>query len=87
MVSILVLYGTGEGQTAKIAETVAESLEERGHDATLTDVATDSGSVDVDAFDAVLVGASIHVGKRQAAVRSFVTERRDALESRPTDFF
>ncbi|QRV17730.1 menaquinone-dependent protoporphyrinogen IX dehydrogenase (plasmid) [Haloterrigena salifodinae] len=87
MVSILVLYGTGEGQTAKVAETIAEALEERGHESTVTDVAAESGSVDVDEFDAVLVGASIHVGKQQAAIRTFVTERRDALESRPTGFF
>ncbi|ADB63140.1 protoporphyrinogen oxidase (plasmid) [Haloterrigena turkmenica DSM 5511] len=87
MVSILVIYGTGEGQTAKIAETVADAIEERGHETTVTDVAADSGSVDVDDFDAVLVGASIHVGKQQAAVRTFATDHRDALESRPTGFF
>lgn len=89
MVSVLVLYGTGEGQTAKVAETVAEALEERGYEVTVTDVAaeSESGSVDVNEFDAVLVGASIHVGKQQAEIRTFVTERRDAFESRPTGFF
>ena len=41
----------------------------------------------IERFDAVLVGASIHMGKQQPAVREFVSSNRDALASRPTAFF
>ena len=34
----LVLYGTGEGQTAKVASRIADSIEHRGHEATTIDI-------------------------------------------------
>ncbi|RBI64607.1 menaquinone-dependent protoporphyrinogen IX dehydrogenase [halophilic archaeon] len=87
MVSFLVLYGTGEGQTAKVAERIAEVLVERGHDATTVNADEVSTDFDVEEFDAACIGASIHVGKHQPAVRKFVSARRDALAARPTAFF
>ncbi len=44
-------------------------------------------SFTVDMYDAVIVGASIHVGKHQEAIRDFVSENRDALAEMPTAFF
>ncbi|QSG07467.1 Protoporphyrinogen IX oxidase, menaquinone-dependent (flavodoxin domain) [Halapricum desulfuricans] len=38
-----------------------------------------TGGHDVAAFDAVLVGSSIHVGKHQPAVAEFVTDHEAAL--------
>lgn len=87
MVSILVIYGTGEGQTAKIANRIAEILGDRGHDPTVVDVADEPASVDVGAHDAVLVGSSIHVGKHGSTIRDFVSDRRDELDVRPSGFF
>lgn len=87
MASFLVYYGTGEGQTATVARRVAEALVDRGHDATTVDAAAGLGERSVDAFDAVLVGASVHGGKHQASVREFVREHREALAARPTAFF
>jgi menaquinone-dependent protoporphyrinogen oxidase len=84
--SFLVLYGTGEGQTAKVAERVRDALVGRGHDATAVDAA-DSESVDVGAFDAAIVGASVHRGTHQSSVRSFLENNREALSVRPTAFF
>ena len=37
MVSVLVFYGTGEGQTAKVANRIIEVLVERGHFATFVE--------------------------------------------------
>lgn len=42
---------------------------------------------DLDEFDAVLVGASIHVGKHQAAIGEFVRNNLEAVTDRPTAFF
>ncbi|WP_121822032.1 flavodoxin domain-containing protein [Halostella salina] len=87
MASILVLYGTGEGQTATVADRIATVLADRGHDAETVDATEWPGGRDVDAFDAVLVGASVHGGTHQPAVREFVAANREALRARPTAFF
>jgi len=85
--SVLVLYGTGEGQTAKIAERIAATISERGHEARAVDVRDRPDSFTLEEYDAVVVGASIHVGKHQDEVRGFVTDNRDALSGMPTAFF
>ncbi|WP_114578662.1 flavodoxin domain-containing protein [Saliphagus sp. LR7] len=87
MASILVAYGTGEGQTAKIASRIADVLGDRGHDPTVVDVADKEASIDVGSHDAVLVGSSIHVGKHGSTIRDFVNDRRDELDACPSGFF
>jgi menaquinone-dependent protoporphyrinogen oxidase len=87
MLTFLVLYGTGEGQTEKVATRIADVLRERGHEATLADAAKMPADLVLDDVDAVLVGASVHVGKHQPAVRRFVEANLDELAERPTAFF
>ena len=87
MSSFLILYGTGEGQTATVAERIATTISERGHEASAVDVRDRPDSFTLDAYDAVVVGASIHVGKHQDGVRDFVTANGDALSGIPTAFF
>lgn len=87
MSSFLILYGTGEGQTAKIAQRIATTISERGHEATVIDVRDRTDSFALNGYDAVIVGASIHVGKHQEAIREFVSENRDTLAGMPTVFF
>lgn len=87
MVSFLVLYGTGEGQTATVADRIGAVLGARGHDATTTNADEIPAEFDLEEFDAVLVGASIHAGRHQPVVREFVRTRREALATRPTAFF
>ncbi|MFC6764087.1 hypothetical protein [Natrinema soli] len=38
MGSILVSYGSGEGQTATVADRIGDVLADRGHDATATNI-------------------------------------------------
>ena len=87
MVSVLVLYSTGEGQTAKIARRMAEVFGERGHDATAVNIEERPSEVAIDDADAVLVGASIHRGKHQPAAVNYIREHRAALAPKPTAFF
>ena len=87
MSSILVYYGTGEGQTAKVADRISERLESLGHDATAVNAKEAGRDLDLDDYDAVLVGASIHAGKQQKAVRSWAKSNRDALAAKPNGFF
>jgi menaquinone-dependent protoporphyrinogen oxidase len=87
MASILVLYGTGEGQTAKVASQISESLDRRGHNPTNIDIEKRPEDFSLAPFDAVLVGSSIHVGKHDEQIREFVSANRDELRTRPTAFF
>jgi menaquinone-dependent protoporphyrinogen oxidase len=87
MVSFLVVYGTGEGQTAKVAARIADALTERGHEVRSVDAAAPSPELDAGAFDAVLVGASVHYGRHQKRVRRFVADHRETLATKPTAFF
>ncbi|WP_225336521.1 flavodoxin domain-containing protein [Halomicrobium urmianum] len=87
MVSFLVYYGTGEGQTAAIADRIVDALVDRGHDATAVDADEAPADLAVDDYDAVLVGASIHAGEHQPAVREFASANNEALAARPTAFF
>jgi menaquinone-dependent protoporphyrinogen oxidase len=46
-----------------------------------------SGAPDPDGYGAVIVGASIHMGRHEDYVPGFVREDRDVLEGLPSAFF
>jgi menaquinone-dependent protoporphyrinogen oxidase len=84
MSRILIPYGTTEGLTARISEYVSDVV--RGHEADALDI-KGSQAPSIDGYDAVIVGASIHMGKHENYVLDFVRENRDALERLPSAFF
>src|SRR5215218_2375266 len=86
MKRILIPYGTTEGLTAQISEYVADVVWGQGHEADAVDL---KGSVDPepDGYDAVIVGASIHMGKHEDYVLDFVRKNRDELRRLPSAFF
>jgi menaquinone-dependent protoporphyrinogen oxidase len=86
MMRVLIPYGTTEGQTARISEYVADVVRGQGHEAYAVDI-KGSGAPKLDGYDAVIVGASIHMGRHEDYVRDFVKENRDALERLPSAFF
>jgi menaquinone-dependent protoporphyrinogen oxidase len=87
MARILIVYGTTEGQTRKIAQRIAAELDKLGHRVELRDSNTIAEPLAEHAFDAVMVGASVHESRHQAAVRHFVSANLAALERLPTAFF
>ncbi|KAB1187629.1 MULTISPECIES: flavodoxin domain-containing protein [Haloferax] len=86
MVSILVVYESGEGQTAKVSEYVENVLTARGHDVTVRRVA-DAADVDVTLYDAVLVGSPVHYRTHLPEVVEFIEANLEALSARPNGFF
>lgn len=87
MSHILILYGTGEGQTAKITEYMAGIFREKGHDVTTQDGKKLPAQFSLADYDAVIVGASIHVGQHQGYMIDVVKRLRDDLVRVPTAFF
>jgi menaquinone-dependent protoporphyrinogen oxidase len=86
MSRICVLYGTTEGQTAKIAEYIVDVVRNRGHEAETLDIKRARDGVPA-GCDGVIVGASIHMGKHDKHVFGFVQKNRDGLELLPSAFF
>jgi menaquinone-dependent protoporphyrinogen oxidase len=87
MPRILLLYATIEGQTARIAERIARTLREKAHSVDMLPADTDPAQLDPAAYDAVIVGASIHYGHHPAYLRTLIRRHRDALAARPCAFF
>jgi menaquinone-dependent protoporphyrinogen oxidase len=83
---VLVLYGTTEGQTKKIASSIADRLTGSGHAVSLVDANEVPPSLDPARFDAVLIAASLHVGRYQASVVHFAKAHHAALNARPSAF-
>jgi menaquinone-dependent protoporphyrinogen oxidase len=86
MTKILIGYGTTEGQTARIADHIADAIRNHGAEAQALDLKR-SKDVSLDDYDGVIVGGSIHMGKHQEDVADFVRTNRVALERLPSAFF
>lgn len=83
---VLIVFGTTEGQTRKIAEHVAQRLEADAHQTELLDSERHAADVPIADFDAVVVVASIHQQAHQVAVTIFAKGHAEALQSKPTLF-
>lgn len=83
MANIYVPYGSVEGQTAQIAEYIAELIRAHGHQAEAADL-KHAGDTLPGGYDAVIVAASVHMGKHEGFVTDFVKKNRSELESLPS---
>lgn len=86
MIRVLIAYGTTEGHTARIAEYLANVIRGQGHEANPVNVER-ADAPDPDGYDAVIVGASIHMGKHERYVQDYVRKNRKTLERLPSGFF
>lgn len=83
---VLAVYGSTYGQAEAVMHRVAATLQADGHDVQTFRGDALPADLAVDGFDAVIVAASIIVGKYQAYIRSFVRRHAVALRTRPTAF-
>lgn len=84
---VLVLYGTNYGQTTRIATRIANLLDESGAVVTCRNVHEVRTDVSLDAYDGVVIGASVIRGHHQRAVQEFVSRHYNMLNGMPTAFF
>lgn len=82
---ILIVYGTSEGQTRKIARFMEEVLQEKEHRVVIADATEEPPSTH--SFDTVLIGSSIHAHKYHKAIKHYVLENLEDLNLKPTAFF
>jgi menaquinone-dependent protoporphyrinogen oxidase len=84
MNKVLVAYASRYGSTAEVAQAIAEELCRRGQAA---DVHSVEDAVDLTAYDAVVVGSAIRMGRWLPAATQFVERHHAALRDVPTAFF
>lgn len=87
MASVLLLYGTSEGQTAAVAERMADVVEASGHDVVVLNAKHLPDDFTLADYDAAIVGASIHRGGHQKAIVRFVRDHVEQLNATPSAFF
>jgi len=87
MKPILVAFATREGQTRKIAEHVANTIRARGDEAVVLDLGS-GARVDLHLTDfaAVVLAASVHLGRHEREMVAFVKAHHAELEQLPTAF-
>jgi menaquinone-dependent protoporphyrinogen oxidase len=86
MARILILFSSTDGHTIRICERLRNVVERNGHQATLVSIA-DPSAPDLDAFDKVVIGASIRYGRHSKQVVDFIKRNRQLLERKPNAFF
>jgi menaquinone-dependent protoporphyrinogen oxidase len=84
---ILVLYGTTDGQTGRIAQVIGGTLRDAGIEAEVLNAASrPARTASPEEFDAVIVAASVHAGGYQRSVVRWVRAHVTALSRRPNAF-
>jgi menaquinone-dependent protoporphyrinogen oxidase len=81
MSSILILYGTTEGQTSKIASFLAARLRALGSEVQVLNALDARDDLDLSRLDAVILAASLHTGRYQAAVEHFAKTHHEQLNA------
>ncbi|MFE3867906.1 flavodoxin domain-containing protein [Flavobacterium sp. LS2P90] len=82
---LLILYGTTEGQTRKIAYFMEAILQNAGHQVTIADTTAEPPAPEE--YDAVIIGSSIHMHKYQSAVKHYIRKHVPELNQMPGAFF
>ena len=86
MTHILILYGTTDGHTRKIAQVLAENLRARRCSVDIVDAAGSLWRSSPESYDGVIVAASVHIGDYQRAVARWVRMHAPILNGLPTAF-
>ena len=88
MTSVLILYMSRGGHTARIARRLCEHIGATGGRAEMMPlVEAEHEGVDWNRYDVVVLGAPVLYGTYDKSVIEFVTRHRTQLESRPNSFF
>jgi menaquinone-dependent protoporphyrinogen oxidase len=85
--SLLILYATLEGHTARVAGRIAGRMRDAGHQVELREARAGEPLPDLARYGAVIVGASVHYGHHPAHLARALSRQRQALAAKPGAFF
>jgi menaquinone-dependent protoporphyrinogen oxidase len=83
--NIIILYTTVEGQTRKIAESMARFYEGRGWHVAIANV-MNMMEFGLERPDAVIMAAPVHAGRYPTPLMHFIRQEKDWLNSVPSAF-
>jgi menaquinone-dependent protoporphyrinogen oxidase len=86
MANILIVYGSSDGQTGKVAEFLGERFRGCGHDVDLLNGKRLPRNFDISRYAAVIVAASVRRTKYQRNITNFARRYRGQLEAVPSAF-
>lgn len=82
--AVLIVFGTVEGQTGKIARHAAHKAKAADHDVTLIDTEAKRTPVSFKNVDRVVLAASVHERRHPQHFEAFVSANRERLAERKT---
>ena len=86
MANIIIIYSTTDGHTVNICSRLRQVINGCGHQVSIVSI-DDVQSVDLVAFDKIVIGASIRYGKHNKKVYAFIKSNEQLLNSKPNAFF
>ncbi len=86
MKPIGILYATREGQTERIAGYVGSALDARGFGIEIRNLRYNASAIRLDQYAAVILAASVHIGRHEAEMVRFVKRHLPELNRMPAAF-
>ena len=83
----LIVYGTKEGQTKKIASFIGEEIIRCGHSFDIFDSQKIPNTVLPENYDAVILGGSVHMREFPKSLEKWIRLNADSLQKIPSAFF
>ena len=87
MKPILILYATREGHTHRIADHIAALVQARGYTTEARDAKEIAEPLDLSAYGAAILAASVHAGHHEREMVAFAKRHHADLEQLPSVFF
>lgn len=86
MAKILLIYSSTDGHTREICLCLKKIVEKNNNEVTLVSV-NNADTIDLNAFNKIVIGASIRYGKHSKKIYKFIEENLQLLDSKPNAFF
>lgn len=87
MKSVLLVYFSRGGHTAKISQAIAARIREQGSQCEILDISQQTKAIDWDKFDTLVMGAPVLYGTYDKKVFAFIEEYQSQLSSKNNSFF
>jgi menaquinone-dependent protoporphyrinogen oxidase len=87
MSRVLILHSSFDGQTARIAARIGETLARLGHSTSILSADSDAAFDRIAAHDAVIIGAAVRYGHHSRDLAERVKRSLPAIDARPNAFF
>lgn len=82
----LIIYGTGEGHTGKIADFCSAHLIEAGHRCEVKNSVQRMADLDISRYDSVILAGSVHQKRHQESLETLAVAHREQLQRVPCLF-